>query len=99
MSEIDDNFENYLNDLVIRKAITFDIFQIGELFSNLSDKCKKYFKNDDVKGLKDIRNFIAHGYVYIENIELWKCIHEELPRIVATLNNIKETIMFSRQEV
>ena len=85
LDEIDDNYDNFINDYVIRKAITFDLMQIGELFGNLSDDVRKTVNQSDIRGIKDVRNFIVHGYCQISNEEIWKTIHDDLPYLISVL--------------
>lgn len=93
LSEINDNYDDFLNSKVHRKAITFDLFQIGELFTQLSADIKSNFSSEDISGIKNIRNCIAHAYVHIENAELWDTAHHDVPRIVAVLKELKELEM------
>ena len=55
LKEINDNFDNFLNDQIIQKAISFDLFQIGELFNNLSNDFASKLNKRDVRGIIDIR--------------------------------------------
>lgn len=91
LAEINDNYDDFLNSKVYRKAITFDLFQIGELFNQLSTDIKTNFSSEDVSGIKNIRNCIAHGYVHIENDELWNTAHHDIPRIVSIIKDLKES--------
>lgn len=89
LSEINDNYDDFLNSKVHRKAITFDLFQIGELFTQLSADIKSNFSSEDISGIKNIRNCIAHAYVHIENAELWDTAHHDVPGIIAVLKELE----------
>lgn len=84
---INDDFNEFLENTTVNKAIIFDLFQIGELFGNLSDEAKKMFPKTDIKGIVDIRNFIAHGYVIIDNKIIWDTIHTNLKTMMKIFND------------
>lgn len=83
---INNSFENFLNNLIIQKAIKMDLLQIGELFGSLSEGLKNKLPKSDIKGIVDIRNFLAHGYTQIDNKILWLTIQNDLPRLMNQLN-------------
>lgn len=85
LQKIDDNYEMFLKEKVIQKAISFDLLQIGELFNDLSNETLSSINKRDVRGIIDVRNYIAHGYIYIKNSELWKTIHFDLPNLIEQL--------------
>lgn len=47
----------------MQKAIKIDLFQIGEQFGNLSSCLVNQINPRDYRGIRDIRNYIAHGYI------------------------------------
>ena len=90
LESIHDNFNEFEENMIYRKAIMMDVFQIGELFNSMSEKAQKFFSKKDVRGICDIRNHIAHGYVVINNKVVWNIVHDCLPYIVSVVNEIKE---------
>lgn len=70
------------------KAIKMDIIQIGEHCNALSHETQNKIQKSDLRGIINLRNFIAHGYVMIEEDIIWKSIHEDLPRLIEQLNKL-----------
>ena len=91
LSEIKNNYDEFLENKNIKKAITFDIFQIGEMIGCLSVDIKKHFDPEDIRGAKNIRNCIAHGYAFIEDAELWKTANHDIPKISSILKDLVES--------
>ena len=87
---IDDDFETFDTNLIYQKAIKMDLLQIGELFNTFSDEVKSQFNNRDIRGIIDVRNYIAHGYIVLNNRTVWKDIHDDLPRLIAQLKLLFE---------
>ena len=81
-----EDFEKFQNDRIIQKAIKMDLFQIGELVGNLSPEAVVSINTRDYKGIKDIRNYIAHGYIEIKDSIVWNTIIFELPTLIESLN-------------
>jgi len=75
---LNDSFDEFENNSTVRKAINFDVLQIGENFSHLSDEVLKLFNMNDIRGIIDIRNFVAHGYVInrlTNRVNLFVCLY------------------------
>lgn len=86
LSLVHENYDEFLENETIRKAITFDLLQIGELFNNLSDKKKSTMNKKEIRGIIDIRNYIVHGYVVIDNKIIWDTIHNNLDSLMNELD-------------
>ena len=90
LEQINDNFETFDQNMVYQKAIKMDLFQIGELFNSLSKEVKSKFDKRDIRGVVDVRNYIAHGYIVLNNRSIWNDIHNDLPRLMAGLKLLFE---------
>lgn len=87
LKNINNDFSLYENNLIIQKAIKMDLFQIGELFGKLSYEIKDHINPKDVKGIIDIRNYIAHGYIALNDTIIWNTIFNDLPILISVLNS------------
>lgn len=87
-ASINNDFETFEKDKVVQKAIKMDVFQIGEFVNKLSDETKKALNQRDVRGIVNIRNFIAHGYVVVDNLIVWDSINNDIPRLIQNLEDI-----------
>lgn len=88
LSQVNNDFETFQNNIFYRKAILLDLFQIGELFNGLSDEIKKHFTKEECRGIVDTRNYIAHGYIELKDKSIWNTLYEELPPLVAKLEEL-----------
>lgn len=84
---IHDNFEEYCDNLCVRKAIWLDVMQIGENVNHFTDEFGRKIGLKDMHGITSIRNYIVHGYVYTNKETVWNTIHEDLPRLIESLKN------------
>jgi len=87
---INDNFETFDQNIIYQKAIKMDLFQIGELFNSFSKETQSHFSQRDVRGVVDVRNYIAHGYIVLSNMSIWNDIHNDLPKLISSLKLLFE---------
>ena len=71
---------------MLKKAILFDLLQIGELIQKLSREIKSLIPINDFKGVIDIRNHIVHGYIALNLEIIWNTILIDLPRLIELIN-------------
>jgi uncharacterized protein with HEPN domain len=88
-----------LNDIEGQPAILMLIIAISEQFSKLHKKQSRIlenFDNKDIKGIIDVRNYIAHNYDGINLSMIENDLRYNMPRIKnivnAILNNNNNTI-------
>ena len=82
------NIDAFKNNELYRKAVMFDLLQICELFSNLSEATLTCFSKKDRRGMVDIRNYVAHGYIVLKDEDVWQTIHNDLPRVISILKEL-----------
>ena len=83
--------DNFLNDTIERRAILFDLLQIGELVSQLTNNLQLSMDKDDFSGIISVRNHIVHGYDKLNNDIIIQCIEQELfPFIECLERNMKK---------
>ena len=81
--------DDFLADDVIKKAILFDLFQIGELIANqLSKESLSKIDKNDLWGVISVRNYVVHGYYVLEYDKIINSINNDLPRLVTIIENI-----------
>ena len=85
LERINDSYDEFIEDLPMRKAIYLDILQIGENFNHLSDEILKKIDKKDIRGIIGVRNFIAHGYSELDNKQIWDIAHVEIPNLIKKL--------------
>ena len=83
------SFEEFEKGGVLTKAIKMDILQIAENINSFSEETKSLLNPKDLRGIIDIRNHIAHGYIKVDDQIVWKAIIERLPSLIESINNLK----------
>lgn len=83
------SFEEFEKGGVLTKAIKMDILQIAENINSFSEETKSLLNPKDLRGIIDIRNHIAHGYIKVDDQIVWKAIIERLPNFIKSINNLK----------
>ena len=88
--------QDFLSDELRKKAILFDLFQIGEQMNRLPKSFIRQLNQKDIVGLISIRNHIVHGYDQLDYDIIKKAIEKEIHPF---LESIKEmaTIDYHKQ--
>ena len=85
-----------IDDKVIKPAIRMNIIRIAEQFSKLKDdnefKILENFKNEDLKGISAVRNYIAHDYDSTDDNIIEDVIRYNLPIFKEIIENITQSI-------
>jgi len=94
--ELIDSFKN-VNSLdafkdggTLRKAILFDLFQIGELLNQLSKAFVDDFGHDELSQIVGLRNRIVHGYATIIDTIIYDSICNNLTPFINRLNSFSK---------
>lgn len=88
LSLVHHDFNEFKSNIIVQKAIKMDLFQIGELFGKLSEEIAVQINPKDLKGIRNIRQFLAHGYVEVKDSIIWNTLTIELPVLIDSLNTI-----------
>ena len=75
----------FLDETVERKAVLFDLLQIGELVSQLTKTLQLSMDKKEFEGIISVRNHIVHGYDKLNNCIIVDCIEKELSPFIETL--------------
>ena len=87
-ASLNNDFELFKSNKTIQKAIKMDVFQIGEIVNKLSEKTKGLLNERDVRGIVNVRNFIAHTYVIVDDLIIWDSINNDIPKLINELEQI-----------
>lgn len=82
------NYEDFVSNKIIKKAIILDLIQIGENVNKLSFEFQKQINKINLRGVVGIRNHLVHGYGSIDDKIVWTAIKENLPDFIFEINNI-----------
>ena len=78
---------DFISEEKTRRALLFDLLQIGELGNQLSKGFKKSFNNENLFKLISMRNRIVHGYDALENETIFKVLTYHLPLLMQEINS------------
>ena len=73
-----ETIQDFLSDELRKKAILFDLFQIGEQMNRLPKSFLRHLNQKDIVGLISIRNHIVHGYDQLDYDVIKKVIEKEI---------------------
>jgi len=76
-----DNYEEFQKNKPYFKAVTMDLFQIGELANHLSEKLTEKYSDIAWVRIIGLRNIIAHGYGVLEISKIWEVCHKFAPEL------------------
>lgn len=82
------NYEYFVSNKLVNKAIKLDLLQIGENIDKYTDEFKNKLEKKDVRGIKDIRNHLVHGYSKVVDIEIWRILNNDLPALIEQIKKI-----------
>ena len=83
------SLEEFKKGGVIVKAVKMDILQIAENVNCLTNETSNRLDPKDLRGIVDVRNHIAHGYVYVNDDIIWDVIQDRLPKLISEINLLK----------
>lgn len=84
-----DSLERFKQGGVLVKAVKMDILQITENINCLTQETSKMINPKDLRGIVDVRNHIAHGYIYVDDEIIWDVIKDCLPKLIEEINSLK----------
>ncbi|RLD40125.1 MAG: hypothetical protein DRI86_15830 [Bacteroidetes bacterium] len=76
----ENNFNNYLSNKMLRRAVEREFEIIGEAMSRI-DKIDKTISISSKKHIISMRNRVIHGYDKIDNEIIWGTIIRHLPTL------------------
>jgi len=84
--------EEYQSDLMLRSAVERQLIIIGEAMTRIR-------KEDPVTAARiseydriiTFRNILVHGYDRLDDVTIWKIIHEKLPTLAREVEELLKT--------
>ncbi len=84
-SRFGSTFESYMKDADYRDVVCMNIFQIGELANQVSEKTQGLFEEIPWKQMYAIRNILAHAYIKIDDKIVWDTVVSDIPKLQSKL--------------
>ncbi len=87
--------EQFLSDKRTQQAVVLNLILIGEEASKVlkeEESMPERFPQISWRGMKGMRNRIAHGYFEINLDIVWETTQTALPGLVRDLTNVRESL-------
>lgn len=73
------SYETFTKDYAFKDSLLMNVFQIGEAVNRISDKFKTGVPDVPWHQIYATRNIIAHGYIKVDDLIIWKTIINDIP--------------------
>lgn len=88
-----ERFERYASDLLLRSAVERQLQNIGEALSQLSRIDPPLAARvPRQRQLIGFRNVLVHGYAGLNDAEVWRTLHENLPELHSAVSALLEEL-------
>jgi len=85
---VNNNFEIYRDQLVVKRAVERDLEIIGEAVKNLLS-VEPTIKISSSRKIIGLRNLISHAYDSVEDELIWGIIQKDIPQLITEIEKIK----------
>lgn len=83
------DFNNYLNNKLLRRGIERELEIIGEAASRIL-KLDPTIEISDARKIVDLRNWVIHGYDKIDDVIIWGIVSKQLPILKKQVDKLLE---------
>ena len=80
--------EEFEGDLDLQESVVFNLIVIGEAVSKVSQNTRSAHPEIQWTEISDMRNRLIHGYFDIDFAKVWKAATEDVPAMIAALEEI-----------
>ena len=87
-----DSFETFSQDSAYQDAVNMNLFQVGELSNQLSERLRNSRSDIPWHRMYGIRNIIAHAYVIVDMETIWLTIKNNIPMLVGQLSDCLDSL-------
>lgn len=75
------NFNEYLQNKLLRRAVEREIEIIGEAMNRIL-KIDPSIQIDNARKIVDTRNWVIHGYDKVDDVVVWGIVSRHLPKLL-----------------
>jgi uncharacterized protein with HEPN domain len=86
------SFEDFNQNDTIVKAVLYDLIIIGEAAINIPPDIQALASDLPWRLMSDMRNIMAHEYFQVDLRVTWSTIHNNLPSLVNSLQQLKANL-------
>lgn len=89
LSIINNSYDEYNKNFIVRNSLCMDLLQIGELENRLSSKFKKETQNEiEWHKIHGMRNRFAHEYIKIDYDIVFDVVTKDIPELNEFLTKV-----------
>lgn len=81
------DFNDYLNNKLLRRAVEREIEIIGEAMNSIL-LLNPELEIENARKVVDTRNFVIHGYDKVDNVIIWGIINNHLPKLRKDISDL-----------
>jgi uncharacterized protein with HEPN domain len=82
------NFDDFISNSMVRKAVCMSLINIGELTKNLSPAFKAKHKQIPWKSISGLRDITAHKYHTLNLDIVWSVVINDIPKLNEFISNL-----------
>jgi uncharacterized protein with HEPN domain len=86
------DFEGYMRNEVIKRAVAMTLANIGELCGALSAEAKQKYQDIPWAAIRKTRNIISHDYESVNFSILWQTAITDIPALITKIDAIESDI-------
>ena len=86
------NYESFLRDEILKRAVSMAFLNIGELARHTSKELKEKATDIPFKEIIATRNNAAHGYDSLRFDFLWETIKQDLPSLKSEMKKLLKNL-------
>jgi uncharacterized protein with HEPN domain len=84
----DKTVEDFLEDILCQDAVFRRLEIMGEAARRVSTESQQYWATLPWREMIGIRNVLIHDYHRIQQLTIWKTLHQDLPPLIETIKAI-----------
>ncbi|SFT98490.1 Uncharacterized conserved protein, contains HEPN domain [Algoriphagus locisalis] len=88
-NRVSNNFINYKNDFIVKRAVERDLEIIGEAVRKLTEQ-NPNMALSSIKKIIGLRNMISHAYDSIDNELIWAIIQKDIPILNDKIKKLRD---------
>lgn len=80
----------FSSDLLVQDAVIRNLETIGEAATHLSPQTRRELSGIDWNDVVGMRNFLIHGYLFVDPDVVWRTVELDLPELKQALRHFLE---------
>jgi len=82
------DYEEFVANKMVRDAVLHNLHVLGEASNHVPAEIKARYPALPWEDMRDMRNIVAHEYFRVDWEVVWSTVQEDIPSLIAQLNEI-----------